>query len=80
MHERGTGVTEVCEHYGISRKTFYKWYGRYQQAGRDFHCLKDHSRRPHNHPRSVSQPVVERIVALRLNPLIRLADGQGWTA
>jgi len=65
MHERGTRVTEVCEHYGISRKTFYKWYGRYQQAGRDFHSLKDHSRRPHNHPRSVPQPVVERIVALR---------------
>jgi len=65
MHERGSPVTEVCEHYGISRKTFYKWYGRYQQAGRDFHALKDRSRRPYSHPRSVPKPVAERIVALR---------------
>ena len=65
MHERGRPVTEVCNHYGISRKTFYKWYGRYQEAGRDFHVLKDRSRRPHSHPRCVPRAVVERIVALR---------------
>ena len=65
MHERGRPVTEVCNHYGISRKTFYKWYGRYQRADRDFHALKDRSRRPHSHPRSVSKRVAERIVALR---------------
>ena len=46
MHEGGTPVTEVCAHYGISRKTFYKWYGRYQESGRGFHVLKDRSRRP----------------------------------
>ena len=65
MHERGSPATKVCEHYGISRKTFYKWYGRYREAGRDFHVLRDLSRRPHSHPRAVPKPVVERIVALR---------------
>ena len=65
MHERGTPVTEVCGHYGISRKTFYKWYGRYQESGRDFHALKDRSRRPHTHPRSVPKRVEERVVAMR---------------
>ena len=70
LHERGSPVTEVCEHYGISRKTFYKWYfykwyGRYQESGRDFYCLQDHSRRPHSHPRAVSGPVAERVVTLR---------------
>ena len=65
MHERGSLATKVCEHYGISRKTFYKWYGRYREAGRDFHVLRDLSRRPHSHPRAVPKPVVERIVALR---------------
>jgi len=65
MHERGSPVSEVCRYYGISRKTFYKWYGRYQEAGRDFHVLKDRSRRPHSHPRSVPKPVVERVLALR---------------
>ena len=65
MHEQGAPVTEVCGYFGISRKTFYKWYGRYQEAGRDFHVLKDRSRRPHSHPRSVPKPVVERVLALR---------------
>ena len=46
MHEQGASVTEVCRHYGISRKTFYKWYGHYRESGRDFHALKDRSRRP----------------------------------
>ncbi len=65
MHERGTPVTGVCDHYGISRKTFYKWYGRYQESDRDFHVLNDRSRRPHTHPRSVPNRVGERVVAMR---------------
>lgn len=65
MHERGASVSEVCRHYGISRKTFYKWYGRYQEAGKNFHALKDRSRRPRGHPRSVSRRVAERVVAMR---------------
>jgi transposase len=65
MHERGAPVTRVCQHYGISRKTFYKWWHRYQEAGRDFHVLKDLSRRPHSHPRAVPRATVERVMALR---------------
>ena len=64
MHERGVPVTQVCLHYGISRKTFYKWLRRYQEGGRDFHVLKDHSRRPHSHPRTVPRATVERLLAL----------------
>ena len=65
MPEAGGSVSVVCRHFGINRKTFYKWSARYQEAGRDYHALKDRSRRPHGHPRSVSQRVVKRIVALR---------------
>ncbi len=65
MHERGRPVIEVCGHYGISCKTFYKWYNRYQESGRDFHVLKDRSRHPHSHPRSVPKRVEERVVAMR---------------
>ena len=43
MHERGAPVTGVCQHYGISRKTFYKWFRRYKEGGRDFHVLNDRS-------------------------------------
>lgn len=65
MHERGAPVTGVCQHYGISRKTFYKWRRRYQEGERDFHALRDLSRRPHSHPRSVPKATVERLLALR---------------
>ena len=58
-------MIEVCGHYGISCKTFYKWYNRYQESGRDFHVLKDRSRHPHSHPRSVPKGVEERVVAMR---------------
>ncbi len=56
------GSTLVCGHYGISRKTFYKGYGRYQNSRGDF---RDRSRRPYSHPRSVPKPIAERIVSLR---------------
>ncbi len=65
MHERGVPVTRVCQHYGISRKTFYKWLQRYQEGGRDFHRLKDRSRRPHSHPSAVPKATVDRVLALR---------------
>jgi len=65
MHERGAPVTAVYQHYGISRKTFYKWLGRYQQAQGDWHALKDRSRRPHSHPRAVPKATVERVLTLR---------------
>ena len=64
MYERGVPITQVCLHYGISRKTFYKWLRRYQEGGRDFHVLKDRSRRPHSHPRTVPKATVERLLAL----------------
>ena len=65
LHERGAPVTQVCRHYGISRKTFYKWWGRYRQAQGDWHALRDRSRRPRSHPRAVPRATVERVVALR---------------
>ena len=64
MYERGVPITQVCLHYGISRKTFYKWLRRYQEGGRDFHVLRDRSRRPHSHPRTVPIATVERLLAL----------------
>ena len=29
----GGNVSKTCRYYGISRKTFYKWYNRYMKAG-----------------------------------------------
>ena len=44
--ERGVyGMSELCERYGISRKTGYKWMNRFNQEGLE--GLEDRSRRPH---------------------------------
>lgn len=37
----------LCAHFGISRKTGYKWWRRYCAAG--LKALEDRSRRPHHH-------------------------------
>ncbi len=42
---RSLSVTELCEHYGISRKTGYKWIERYERGGPA--GLAERSRRPH---------------------------------
>jgi len=41
-------VSELCQRFGISRKTGYKWLARYRQAG--VSALEDQSRRPHLSP------------------------------
>ena len=45
-------VQEVCRKFGISRKTFYKWYKRYQQSKGASAALTDRSRRPHSFPKA----------------------------
>src|SRR5260370_3356345 len=40
----GEAMTDVCREFGISRKTAYKIYQRYQKLGRE--ALSDRSRRP----------------------------------
>jgi transposase InsO family protein len=56
-------MTELCDQYGISRKTGYKWVDRYDTAGRA--GLGDRSRRPHHSPRATSARVVELLCAAR---------------
>ena len=49
---------KVCSRFGISRKTFYKWFKRYKNSGRDAGSLTDHSRRPHRFPRATPESSV----------------------
>jgi transposase InsO family protein len=56
-------MTELCERYGISRKTGYKWIERYKGGG-DPACA-DESRAPRTHPNATPEDVVELIVQLR---------------
>jgi transposase InsO family protein len=55
------GVTELSQRYGISRKTAYKWIGRFLES-----CeLGDRSSRPHRSPRAVAEWIEDSIVEAR---------------
>ncbi len=56
-------VTELCERYGISRKTAYKWLNRWSQEGEE--GLQDRSRAPKSSPGRTDDSVVERLLDLR---------------
>lgn len=54
----------LCQEFRISRKTGYKWLGRYQ-AAKSLTALAERSRRPHESPRRISSWLEERILQLR---------------
>jgi putative transposase len=56
-------MTELCDRYGVSRKTGYKWIGRYRADGAT--SLATRSSRPHHSPQATDEDVVAAIVALR---------------
>src|ERR1044071_8156850 len=60
-------LSELCLHYGVSRKTAYKWISRYHESGRS--GLDDRSRKPKPCPH---QTAPDRVAALldarRLHP------------
>jgi transposase InsO family protein len=60
-HE-GARMAAVCRHFGISRKTGYKWLARAAQGESG---LSDRSRRPQTSPWRTPPTIEERIVALR---------------
>ncbi len=54
-YEETKNVQAVCRKFGISRKTFYKWFKRYQQDKGNTKALVDRSRRPHRFPRATPE-------------------------
>jgi transposase InsO family protein len=56
-------LTELCERYGISRKTGYKWLKRYGFEGEA--GLRDRSRAPHSSPSRTPEWLAEPLLALR---------------
>ena len=59
----GANISELCRRFGISRKSAYKWLGRFKEKGAS--GLEDRSRRPHASPRKVANAVEEDVLALR---------------
>jgi transposase InsO family protein len=56
-------LTKLCQQFGISRKTGYKWRQRYRQGG--LPALQERSRRPLRSPRRTAGALAERILELR---------------
>jgi transposase InsO family protein len=56
-------MTELCERYGVSRKTGYSLVARYERDGVGGLALR--SSRPHHSPQATVSVVVEAIVAMR---------------
>ncbi len=56
-------VSALCQRFGISRKTGYKWLRRYRERG--LPGLADLSQRPRSSPRRTTPELEARVVALR---------------
>jgi transposase InsO family protein len=56
-------VAQTCRHFGISRKTFYKWKQRFDVSGTAGLC--DQPRRPKRSPKGTKPEVVSKILYLR---------------
>ena len=56
-------VSYACRHFGVSRKTFYKWKARHRAHGAAGLC--DRPRSPRHSPRATAADVVRKILYLR---------------
>src|SRR4026207_1842867 len=56
-------VASTCRHFGISRKTFYKWKRRFAEHGEAGLC--DRARTPHRSPRATPPEIVSKLLYLR---------------
>jgi len=56
-------ITDLCQRYGISRKTGYKWLNRFDQQG--FDGLKERSRAPKRCAHRSAEDIVEQVLAQR---------------
>lgn len=62
--ERGLyRMSELCERFGVSRRSGYKWLGRWEEEGAA--GLGDRSRAPRGCPHRVREEVAARLIELR---------------
>ncbi|HSL93975.1 MAG TPA: integrase core domain-containing protein [Bacillota bacterium] len=57
--------SELCDEYGVSRKTGYKWLARYEAEG--MRGLEDRSRRPGKSVNSLDEDAIIRTITLKHN-------------
>ena len=62
-YEETGAMSALCREFGISRKTGYKWAGRYCELGAA--GLADRSRRPHASPTAIAPDLADALVRAR---------------
>lgn len=56
-------MSELCQLYGVSRRTGYKWIERYLEQGPQ--GLEERSRRPSSHPNQTPEEIVQALIQVR---------------
>ena len=69
-------VTELCQLYGVSRKTAYKWIDRYLRQGPA--GLDERSRRPRHSPNETAPAIVAAFLDARSCPHNHVSRRLGW--
>ena len=59
----GVNFSELCQRFGVSRKTGYKWRKRYQEEGDQ--AMSDRSRRPVSSPSKTADEVEQQVLQIR---------------
>ena len=59
----GESIAFLADAHEVSRKTIYKWIGRYEEEGSA--GLEDRSRAPHGSPQRLSEEMLASIVEAR---------------
>lgn len=64
---QGNSPTDTCRHYGIARKTFYKWFNQFDEDNLySLYKLEDKSRAPkHVRQREITPVEEQKIICLR---------------
>jgi transposase InsO family protein len=57
-------ISELGQHYQVSRKTVYKWIGRYEAGGME--ALQEASRTPYRHPNATAPEIVSELIETKL--------------
>jgi len=58
-------VAELARLFGVSRQTAYVWIRRYRNGDRDVAAVVEGSRRPHHHPKAISEAVQDFLADAR---------------
>jgi transposase InsO family protein len=57
-------ISELGEHYQVSRKTVHKWVSRYKEGG--IEAFHEGSRSPHRHPNATATEIVSQLIETKL--------------